>query len=237
MNTRTDWKIQFDREEIVRLQGAGFARFLDRPGKRAEWESALGEAQELAAPAAAWDQFPIHEMKHDTLILSNGMRIGGGPVTTVTGGASVLIVAVCTVGAALSQRVEEHQRNKQLLRGVLLDDLGSWAVDQVRQQLCRWLAEDATRQDLHVSTTLSPGESTWPVSEQAVLFSLLDTTSIGVALSPSMVMRPLKSISLIMGMGSNVMGAEGAEHCDYCTINERCGYRARQKESQRAAAV
>jgi hypothetical protein len=140
---------------------------------------------------------------------------------------------VCTIGPALGARVEEHQREAQMLRGLLLDDLGSWAVDMVRQQLCTWLAEDAAGQGLHVSTSLSPGESEWSVKDQAQIFALLDTRPIGVALSPSLVMHPMKSLSLIMGRGREPMGAEGGSNCDFCSIKDRCGYR----EGRLAAAA
>jgi len=48
-----------------------------------------------------------------------------------------------------------------------------------------------------------------------------------VTLTPSMVMRPLKSLSLIMGVGSRPMGSEGGANCDFCTIRDRCAHRRR----------
>jgi hypothetical protein len=58
-----------------------------------------------------------------------------------------------------------------------------------------------------------------------VIFSLLDTGPIGVALSESMVMSPIKSLSLIVGIGPGPLGVEGASNCDFCTIRERCAHR------------
>ena len=67
--------------------------------------------------------------------------------------------------------------------------------------------------------------SAWSVEEQAVMFSLLDTSEIGVSLSDSMIMSPIKSLSLIMGTGPDPMGVEGASNCDFCSIKEWCNYR------------
>jgi hypothetical protein len=188
----------------------------------------LVEARELVQPAAAWESFPIRELRHERVVLTNGAQLGGGPVTRVVGGATHLIVAACTVGAAISARVAQHQRQKEMLQSLLLDDLGSWAVDVVRQQLCRWLEQDAARRGLRVSASLSPGESEWSVRDQAAIFAVLDAGQIGVSLTPSMVMSPLKSLSLIMGTGPAAMGVEGASNCDFCTIRERCAYRQRR---------
>ena len=108
---------------------------------------------------------------------------------------------------------------------MFLDDLGSWAVDQVRQQVCRTIEADATARGWRASASLSPGESEWSVAEQSVIFTLLDTRPIGVVLSESMVMSPIKSLSLIVGIGPGPLGVEGGSNCDFCTIRERCAHR------------
>ena len=95
----------------------------------------------------------------------------------------------------------------------------------MRQQLCRQVEDDAIGRELHASASLSPGESEWSVAEQAVIFSLVDAREIGVTLTESLVMSPVKSLSLIMGIGPGPLGVEGASNCDFCTIRERCSYR------------
>jgi hypothetical protein len=47
-------------------------------------------------------------------------------------------------------------------------------------------------------------------------------------------MTPIKSLSLIIGIGSQPMGIEGASNCDFCTIKERCSYRAKRGKVQPA---
>jgi hypothetical protein len=182
----------------------------------------------LIEPAAVWEAFPIREFRHERLVLADGTKIGGGPVATVVAGAADLVVGVCTIGSAISQRISEQMRGDQRLRAMFLDDLGSWAVDQVRQQLCRRIESDAASRDWHASASLSPGESEWSVAEQGVIFSLVDARKIGVTLNESMVMSPVKSLSLIVGTGPNALGVEGASNCDFCTIRERCSYRQRR---------
>jgi hypothetical protein len=94
---------------------------------------------------------------------------------------------------------------------------------------------DATSRDLHASASLSPGESEWSVAEQAVIFSLVDAREIGVTLNESMVMSPVKSLSMMIGVGPGPLGVEGASNCDFCTIRERCSYRQRRLAPQVAA--
>jgi hypothetical protein len=226
---KREWKITFDEEKFIADAGGSLAKLLQRPGVRADWDAALDDARALVAPAALWDTFPIREFRHERLILADGTRIGNGPVAEVTAGATDLVVAVVTAGPAISGRVSMLQHEGARLRTMFLDDFGSWAVDQVRQGLCRYVEADTSARDWHASAALSPGESAWHVEEQAVIFGLLDTEPIGVTLTSSLVMTPVKSLSLIIGIGPEPLGSEGGSNCDYCTIRERCAYRHRRE--------
>jgi hypothetical protein len=231
MPIQRDWHIEFDEEQYVAQADGSLPGLLSRPSVRADWEAALADARDLIEPTAMWESFPIREFRHERLVLADGTRIGSGPVATVVAGATELVVGVCTVGSAISQRISEQLRGGRRLHAWFLDELGSWAVDQVRQQLCRQIESDAASRGWRASASLSPGESEWSVAEQAVLFSLLDTRAIGVTLNESMVMSPVKSLSLIVGIGPGPLGVEGASNCDFCTIRERCSYRQRRLTS------
>jgi hypothetical protein len=227
MQISRNWNLRFDAEGYVAQVGGTLPRLLQRPDVRADWDAAIVDAAELLQPAAAWEEFGIREFRHERLVLEDGTKIGGGPVASVVAGASHLAIGVCTAGPAISQRITEHQRNGKRLRAMFLDDIGSWAVDQVRQQLCRTIEADATGRGWRASASLSPGESEWSVAEQSVIFSLLrsGTDAIGVVLTESLVMTPIKSLSLIVGLGPGPLGIEGASNCDFCTIRERCNHR------------
>ena len=221
-NIKRDWTIRLDPEVYVNLQGPSFAALLQNPKRRQAWETALEETPELIEPAAAWDAFPIKRVLHERLELVDGTKVGGGPVTSVVGGAEDLVISVVTIGPRITERISELRAGKQMFAAMLYDDLGSWAVDQVRQQMCRMIEADARARGLRSSASLSPGESEWSVKEQEILFKLLDTSGIGVTLTPSMIMQPLKSLSLIVGTGRNPMGVEDGSNCDFCSIKDRC---------------
>jgi hypothetical protein len=236
MCIKRDWSIAIDEEEYMVLMGDSFGRLLKNPGKLDTFQAALKEIEESIEPVACWDRFPIQKFLHDKLVLANGVGIGGGPVVSVVGGAEELIVAVCSVGSAVDRLIEEAQQARQLFKALVLNDMAAWAVDMVRQQLCLWLEGEAKEQRYHISAPLSPGESVWSVEDQAVIFSLLDASQIKVSLSPSMVMSPVKSLSLILGIGSQPVGVEGASNCDFCTIKDRCAYQRLRPHGQHTPA-
>lgn len=225
MEIKRDWVIALNEEQILKGQRQSFGRLLKNPKHLATFREEMAEAQRLIEPAACWHAFPVREIRHEKVVLANDTKIGGGPVAAVVAGAEQLIVGVCTVGARISERAEAHVRKKDLFRGMVLSDLASYAVDAVRQQLCRIWEDEAVSRGHRASAPLSPGESAWSVRDQATIFSLVDASQIGVTLTSSLVMVPIKSLSLIMGTGARPMGVEGASNCDFCTIAARCDYR------------
>lgn len=228
---RQDFEIHFDEDEYIRFHGENFARLLASPGRKAAFQQALVEIAASMQPAAVWDCLPVKEFLHEKVVLANGVRLGGGPVVEVVSGAEELIVAVCTLGPETDRRIAEYQKNREIFKALVLDELASWALDMTRQQLCRELEASLAQEGKRASAPLSPGESTWSIKEQRILFELVDAGAIGVSLSPTMVMRPLKSLSMILGAGRYPMGVEGATNCDFCTMKERCANRRRRPES------
>jgi hypothetical protein len=64
----------------------------------------------------------------------------------------------------------------------------------------------------------------WPVEQgQPQIFDLLNAGEIGVQLTESMMMIPRKSLSLVLGVGRELIA--GGRTCDYCSMKETCRYR------------
>ncbi|PWH19510.1 MAG: hypothetical protein DDG58_04910 [Ardenticatenia bacterium] len=226
MEIKRDWVTTLNETQFLNAQPDSFVRLLDSPKMRDAFRQAVEEVNQALEPRACWDRFPIREFRHDKVVLANGMRIGGGPVVRVVGGAQELVLAVCTIGAQPDALIAAARRANQWFKVTLLHELSAWAVGLLRQELCQYLAHVLQAEGLRVSVPLSPGESEWPVTDQKVIFSLLDTASIGVSLNDSMMMQPIWSLSLALGCGTQAMGVEDASNCEFCTIKERCRYRA-----------
>ena len=226
MEIKNDWVITLDEAQFLSVQSDSFMRLLASPTMRATFRQAMEEVNQALEPRACWERFPIREIRHDKLVLSDGTRIGGGPVVRVMGGASELVLAVCTIGAQPDQLIAAARRANQWFKVTLLHEISTWAVGLLRQELCQHLAHMLQAEGLRVSAPLSPGESEWPITDQRAIFSLLDATQIGVSLSDSMMMQPIWSLSLAVGCGTQPIGVENASNCEFCTIRERCRYRA-----------
>jgi hypothetical protein len=222
MTVTTDFRLALEDARDAVMPGQ-----LERPGMQRRLEGALGDLREVAAPAACYERHPIERVLHERLELAGGVRIGGGPLTSIVGGAEELYVAVCTLGAALDERIRQHRDEGRYLEMLMLDELGSWAVDHVREQLYEHVEAEVNAEGRYLSGALSPGESSsWPIREQRKLFRLVDASEIGVSLGAADLMSPIKSISLVFGAGTEPLGETAVSRCHYCAIRDRCRFAA-----------
>lgn len=218
--------LAFDEAEYVGFHGERMARLLDRPGLRAQFEETVEEIHAIAAPAAGWDFFPIEAFDGKGAVLEGGVRLGGGPFRRFMENAFEVAILIATVGPAVDEHVDAHNKNGDGFRAILLEELAIWALDQTRQEVLRTIRQGAEAAGLHLGVPISPGQSGWSVRDQQGVFSLLDGGALGVSLTPSMLMVPMKSVSTAVGIGMEPVGpmVEGKVPCDFCSLKERCRY-------------
>ena len=67
-----------------------------------------------------------------------------------------------------------------------------------------------------ITNRYSPGYCSWNIREQRGIFDLLPSDEIGVKLLPSFLMKPIKSVSGIIGIGKGKV--PGPYMCDMCNM-------------------
>jgi hypothetical protein len=129
---------------------------------------------------------------------------------------------VCTAGNEVSDRTRELNQAGQFLEGYITDLIGSILVEEAMDIIHNRLKADVTESGLKVTNRYSPGYCHWKVDEQHQLFTLFPAGFCGVSLSDSALMNPIKSVSGVIGIGTNVGYQEYI--CDACT-SVNCIYR------------
>jgi hypothetical protein len=219
------WDLTLDVDHVLRAQGA------DPECLRARRSPALAvAAQALAAglpllrPAVACQRLPVAAFRHQTLVLGVGsFWLSGLLVAERLRAARQVAALICTIGPAL-----EHAASAQFTEdpavSVAMDALGSAAVHQLATLACDRVAAQVTASAWHTSVPLSPGAAGWPArAGQRQLFALMDAAAVGVTLSPSGMMLPRKSTSLVIGIGPDIVS--GGSVCDLCDLRDSCRYR------------
>jgi cobalamin-dependent methionine synthase I len=113
-------------------------------------------------------------------------------------------VFVATAGPKFEAWSKRLIEEGELVLGYMVDAAASEAaeraMDLIQEHFAGWIKE----RGLRVTNRFSPGYCGWPVSDQHALFSLLPERFCGVALTPSSLMVPIKSVSGLIGIGPGV---------------------------------
>lgn len=216
--------LELNTDVVLRAQGADPAVLkARRPDLVADAERAIEIARPLLAPQVVYERWPVTGVRHDLLDLAGGRRLRGEFLLSHLAAASEVIVILCTVGGAIEERVRATFASDPVM-GLALDAVGTAAVEALSVNATRTFEEQAAAEGMGISVPLSPGMEGWSVEEgQPQLFGLVPGESIGVQLTEHKLMRPGKSLSLVIGIGENVR-TQGSI-CDYCAVRATCRMR------------
>ena len=164
----------------------------------------------------------VYRVYPEFAVADGGVRIGCRTLGVGPKNASVLRrcvqVAVCigTVGTEVTALHKRYDAGGHPLRAYLCDGAANVALDRL---MLRWRTECLSG---HTTYPICPGCCQWDIAEQRLLFSLVEARSVGVSLSASGLMRPIKSISAVVGISPTERFASA--ECDVCGRNN-CIYR------------
>jgi hypothetical protein len=196
-----DIKYDLDLQKVFQRQGFGDTskvrpQIKDMTTALIEETALLG----LIESAVSYQVYRVAEMNPECVILNEGTKLEGSLISTRKPGADYLVVIVSTIGSRLENRVKEYTLNKETLKGMLLDGIGSVAMHTITQVACAQIYHSVTNSDGEVGATFSPGMAGFPLTEQKKLLTLAKAVEIGISLSSSGIMIPRKSTSRVMGI-------------------------------------
>jgi hypothetical protein len=227
-----DWNLEIDADMVLRGQGANPHIVRARsPALVALAEQALVAGLPLLQPAVVYRQLPVESRRHERLTLAGGATLTGPLIAQHLGAAERVVIALCTIGEALEQRVSALFA-RDPTSALALDGLGSAAVEALATAACHHFESLAAAEGLQTSLPLNPGLTGWPLADgQRQIFALLDGRQIGVTLTASSLMLPRKSTSFVLGFGHSLVSA--GQPCDYCHLRETCRYQERDDGNKR----
>ena len=222
--SRSDWRLAITVDMVLRGQGAEPQKIRSRqPQLIALAERAIAEGNGLIHPQAAFRRLDICGVSRSCVMLRGGTELNGFGIARKLTGCQGVFLAVATLGKELEAEMDKASQS-DLPWQFALDGFGTAAIGVLSNAVCRFFAELAAKEGLRATSQFYPGTRGWPLAEgQTRIFSLVDAHSIGVALNPSFLMVPRKSLSLAAGFGTH---AQPAGHlCDECSISAKCRHR------------
>jgi hypothetical protein len=216
-------EVSIESSEVLRLQG------YRKKGKELTiatqdiLNKALSDGLQLIQPRAIYAEVKVKEIGRETVKLENGLALHGRNPARAWKHAHHLAVVACTIGSALEERVSKLFSQGEYPEALMLDSVGSVAVENVANYANYVICQKATG-SCRIGPRLSPGYGKWALTDQAVLFAIIPVGRIGVRLNEQYLMQPRKSISFCVGMGKDLVGEGATNPCQHCGMQD-CRYR------------
>ena len=142
------------------------------------------------------------------------------------GGAHACCIGIATLGAGVEEAARS-MKEQGLLQSFALEALGAIALDAAIEEYFLFMDGLCAESGEFVGIPLSPGETVgWPIDDQHSIFDLLSEDLREVTITDSCLLIPKNSVSFLVGIYDHVVKEEGDSHCNYCSMRDRCLYRA-----------
>lgn len=224
-----DIPLSLNINEVLRRQGLGGGAKVRLEIKSLILELLASlESQRLLEPAAAYERYPVTGMISDQISLAGGKAVRGPVLPATFPEAKELAVIICTIGPKLEKQASKYTKSGQALRGMLLDGIGSAAVDKLVPEVLKLIAARVVSLGYEISSPISPGMPGFAMTEQWNLMELAKADEIGVSLTPSGILIPRKSVSMVIGIGPRMTRWTQAEVCARCSLRETCPYKIQE---------
>ena len=186
-------ELPLDETEILRY--AQLPRFAGIPDAL-PLEECLEMVRGRVRCRAVWRQYPL-------AVVDDGLDLGFAVTGSVSlarhlAGCGGVLLFCCTAGAEMDRLIARGQLRSPL-HGLLLHAIGAQQVEAACDRLCGQLARACP--DCALTPRFSPGYGDLPLVLQKPIFAALDCErQIGVTLTDSLLMRPSKSVTAVVGI-------------------------------------
>ena len=147
------------------------------------YQELLAEVEKLSQPAAVCHEFSLDDVSE----LNEWL-----PLQT-----NAVVLAVCTLGPQLDDHVEELSE-RDLLSAVILNEISLAMINAMTRDVHAAIRREMQRRGLKAGAAYRPGVGRWPLVTQEIVFDRIPAQTIGVSLDEFLLMRPVKSTSLII---------------------------------------
>lgn len=218
-----DLPLRIDREEVLRFQGYKTRADVPTGEVLALFEEALALGERLMRPRVVYRSVPV-DSRADDRIDAGGQRLHIPEIGRLWGPIGAVGAGVCTVGAGIETRVRELFDAREFPLAVMLDSVGSAAVESLAELVNDLVCQRAIEEGTRATNRISPGYAGWDTAEQRSLWALCSGEPIGVTLNDACFMTPEKTITFLIGLGAAARVDHYFTQCRRCWMRD-CAYR------------
>ena len=213
-----DFNVELDKKRVCSTLGynnghrprASFLSLVDE---------CLEEADHLIHPFCAYQIMDVKRVRRPRVTLVNGLKltVSSEVLSWALAPCQQALVFVSSIGRQLEERVAQLTGNGQMRRAMILDAIGSEAVEKTVCFLQNQVRAIANADDAEITLRYSPGYCDWDIEQQRLLFRAMDSAPLEVDLTEDCLMVPQKSLSGIIGIGWGEKRRLRLSPCRFCT--------------------
>lgn len=211
--------IKINREQVIK--SLGYKDTLHKGEVDDLIEEYLIKFPTYVHPAGGFRIFPVGSfILGKDFFEVEGLRFNSGKIIAgqLKKSASLAIFAV-SIGPVFDGLIQDFNNDNDILAAYIVNTIGSEAAEKTAGHIEKLIGAELNKRGWGHTNRFSPGYCEWSVAEQHKLFSLLPNNYLGIKLTESALMTPIKSISGIIGIGPH---AEKKEYiCSICNL-ENC---------------
>ena len=216
---------EINRREIRRYLGIDPRR--EDPQIEERIDLALAKLREACRPAYIRDYFDLSA--DDDMVCFADVRVKSRNLSVNLSGCTEVCVMACTLGAE-ADRLIRRASAVSSFEGAVYQAAASAMAEAWADTVNDMIREEAEERGLVTHPRFSPGYGDLPLQLQKEIFRIIPVTkTIGVSLTDSLLMVPVKSVTALIGLGREECGTD-QNKCIYCTMKDSCPYRSEEEK-------
>lgn len=182
----------------------------------------LIEAEDLVEASYSYRILPLDRPA------ANPLHVGGeilhAPrLLPESGELTSLGCGVCSLGPRLEARVTALFGEKRASLALALDEVANQMLMALGRRVQDRMLSECYRRRLSMAGELRAGDPGLDIAAQAAVLRLAEAESIGVRMHGSHLLTPLKSVSMVLGVGRD-LPAVSWSRCDSCPSASKCNF-------------
>ncbi len=187
--------------EVYRYMGYPASYQTIPPALNSMVEEEIAAALPLILPKATYATCEYDAENHRAIILPavKTLPLEGAIIQNHLHACKKVTLFTCTISATIEPIIDAHFKNGEFTRAMILDAIGSTAVEYAADTLNQYVHAAAYRQNYRLITRFSPGYGDWDLSIQHDLVEAAGGLAIGIQVTESELLIPRKSVSGVIG--------------------------------------
>ena len=185
-------------------------------------EPVAAALEQALTPRFTFAVFPVRRTPEGAALEGSGLVLPGRMARTMLRECSDAVLLLCTLGAGFEAQLRAASA-RDMAQAAMLDACGSAYVEAGCDEAEKAIA--ARFPEKYLTDRFSPGYGDLPLDLQPALCAALDSQRrLGVTVTESLLMVPMKTVSAVIGLADTPQPAR-VRGCQFCARRETCEFR------------